>query len=119
MRKTDVTIPAQPEILEMAKKILMFAGSPYTPEQQAEIPAILAVKPSISSAPIIRIRGPDGCIHQGGLLYWWNGHPARPPRRVSPGGAVSCPKEGEDAMVPLHFGHNQIVMFTERRVHRS
>lgn len=38
MRKNDITIPAQPEMLEMAKKIMLFAGSPYTPEQLGRSP---------------------------------------------------------------------------------
>lgn len=114
MRKNDVTIPAQPEILEMAKKILMFAGSPYTPEQQAEIPAILAVKAKYFF----------GTDHQDtevlmdvftkeGFSTWWNGHPgAASAEGQCQAALISCPKEGEDAMVPLHFGHNQIEMFT-------
>lgn len=114
MRKNDVTIPAQPEILELAKKILLFAGSPYTPAQLAEIPAILAVKAKY-------FFGTDhqdtevlmDVFTQEGFSTWWNGYPGAASAQAQCQAAlISCPKDGPDAMVPLHFGHNQIVMFT-------
>ena len=86
MRKNDITIPAQPELLEMAKKILMFAGSPYTPQQLAEIPAILAVKAKYffgTDQPDTDVLM-DGFTKEG-FSAWWSGHrDARPTRRRSP-----------------------------------
>ena len=114
MRKNDITIPAQPEMLEMAKKIMLFAGSPYTPEQLAEIPSILAVKAKYFFATDHQdTEVLMDVFTKEGFSAWWGGYPgARSAEEQCQAALNSCPKEGPDAMVPLHFGHNQIVMFT-------
>lgn len=111
----NVTIPYDEKTLAMAKEIIK-TPKPYTPEQLAEIPAIMAAKARYfwgndlkdyeALSDVFTDEGPDGfwvsmgggekridIAEQIGLVQWSIG-----------------PQEN---VVPMHFGHNQIVKFID------
>lgn len=108
-----MTLNADKQITELARKIIMEAGLPYTPEQLAEIPAILAAKSRyfwcIDNQEFEIM--PDVFTEEG-FRTFWSGRPGNNDRYAQvEQNRRTC---GFD-MVPLHFGYNQIVHFTGER----
>lgn len=108
-----MTLNADKQITELARKIIMEAGLPYTPEQLAEIPAILAAKSRyfwcIDNQEFDIM--PDVFTEEG-FRTFWSGRPGNNDRHTQvEQNRRTC---GFD-MVPLHFGYNQIVHFTGER----
>ena len=98
-----MTIDADRKIKELSRAIIADAGLPYTPEQLAEIPAILAAKNRyfwcIDNQEFDLM--PDVFTETG-----FRDRDAQVAQNRS-----TC---GDD-MVPMHFGYNQIVHFTGAR----
>lgn len=105
-----MTVEADAKILELTREILADAGMSYTPEQLAEIPAILAAKSRyfwcIDHQEFDMM--PDVFVEEG-FETFWSGRPGNKDRsRQVEQNRRTC---GFD-MVPMHFGYNQIVRFT-------
>lgn len=105
-----MNIPADKQMIKLCREVLAEAGKPYTPEQLAEIPAILVAKNKYW-----------WCID----MQLWDVMPevfAEPFKAYSNGRLV--PNESlmdqvkrasvvcNESMVPMHMGHNPIVVFT-------
>lgn len=108
-----MTIDADRKIKELARAIIADAGLPYTPEQLAEIPAILAAKNRyfwcIDNQEFDLM--PD-VFTETGFRTFWSGRPGFRDRDAQV--AQNRSTCGDD-MVPMHFGYNQIVHFTGPR----
>ena len=108
-----LTIDADRKIKELARAIIADAGLPYTPEQLAEIPAILAAKNRyfwcIDNQEFDLM--PD-VFTETGFRTFWSGRPGFRDRDAQV--AQNRSTCGDD-MVPMHFGYNQIVHFTGPR----
>lgn len=108
-----MTIDADRKIKELARAIIADAGLPYTPEQLAEIPAILAAKNRyfwcIDNQEFDLM--PD-VFTETGFRTFWSGRPGFCDRDAQV--AQNRSTCGDD-MVPMHFGYNQIVHFTGAR----
>lgn len=106
-------LDADREIMELAREIIRDAGLPYTPEQLAEIPAVLAAKNRyfwcIDNQEFDIM--PDVFTEEGFRAFWSGraGHTDRYAQTEQ--NKRSC---GGD-MVPMHFGYNHIVRFTGPR----
>lgn len=112
-KAVHVTLNADKQIMELARNIIQEAGLPYTPEQLAEIPAILAAKSRyfwcIDNQEFDIM--PDVFTPEG-FRTFWSGRPGNNDRYAQvEQNRRTC---GPD-MVPLHFGYNQIVHFTGER----
>jgi len=108
-----MTLDADKQITLLAREIIKEAGKPYTPEQLAEIPAILAAKSRyfwcIDNQEFELM--PDVFTAEG-FRTFWSGRPGNNDRyKQVEQNKRTC---GPD-MVPLHFGYNQIVHFTGPR----
>ena len=105
-----MTLEADVQIKELAREIIAGAGMPYTPEQLAEIPSILAAK----SRYFWCIDNQEfdimlDCFVEEGFQTFWSGRPGNKDRNKQvEQNRRTC---GFD-MVPSHFGYNQIVRFT-------
>ena len=108
-----LTIDADRKIKELSRAIIADAGPPYTPEQLAEIPAILAAKNRyfwcIDNQEFDLM--PD-VFTETGFRTFWSGRPGFRDRDTQV--AQNRSTCGDD-MVPMHFGYNQIVHFTGAR----
>lgn len=105
-----MTMDADLQILELSREIVAQAGMPYTPEQLAEIPSILAAKSRyfwcIDNQMFDMM--PD-CFVEEGFESYWSGRPGNKDRgKQVRQAAATC----DETMVPMHFGYNQIVHFT-------
>ena len=105
-----MTLEADVQIKELAREIIAGAGMPYTPEQLAEIPSILAAK----SRYFWCIDNQEfdimlDCFVEEGFQTFWSGRPGNKDRNKQvEQNRRTC---GFD-MVPMNFGYNQIVRFT-------
>ena len=105
-----MTLEADVQIKELAREIIAGAGMPYTPEQLAEIPSILAAK----SRYFWCIDNQEfdimlDCFVEEGFQTFWSGRPGNKDRNKQvEQNRRTC---GFD-MVPMYFGYNQIVRFT-------
>lgn len=108
-----MTLNADAQIKELSRKIIQEAGKPYTPEQLAEIPSILAAKSRyfwcVDNQEWDLM--PDVFTEEGFQAIWSGrrGHTDR--MKQVKESSLSC----RDDMVPMHFGVNQIVYFTGER----
>lgn len=107
-----MTIPYSDQVRALAHEILMEAGKPYTAEQLKEIPRILNAKAryfwgnDLNDYEVLR-----DVFTAEGFKTFWSGQP----------GAVDIEAQvasiqftiGQGDMVPMHFGHNQIVRFLD------
>lgn len=107
-----MTIPYSEEVRKLAHEILMEAGKPYTDEQLKEIPLILNAKAryfwgnDLNDYEVLK-----DVFTDEGFQTVWNGQP----------GANTVKDQidsirftiGQGDMVPMHFGHNQIVRFLD------
>lgn len=111
----NITIPYDPEILALAREVIRDV-KPYTAEQLAEIPAIMATKARYFWAndlndwdafkDVFTDEAPEGFrVSMGGG-----------PKTLTPAeqvGLVQWSIGPQENMVPMHFGHNQIVQFLD------
>lgn len=108
-----MTMDADLQIIELSRKIIEAAALPYTPEQLAEIPAILAAKSRYFWCIDNQLFDlmPDVFTEEG-FETFWSGRPGHKNREKQ---VAQNRRTCGDDMVPLHFGHNQIVHFTGPR----
>lgn len=108
-----MTLDADKKITKLAHEILEGAGMPYTPEQVAEIPAILAAKSRYFWC--VDNQEFDMMVDvftEEGFQTFWSGRPGYKDRNAQ---VDQNRKTCGDDMVPMHFGCNQIVRFTGER----
>lgn len=110
-----MTLNYSDEVKRLAHEILMEAGKPYTEEQLKEIPRILNVKAryfwgnDLNDYEVLR----DVFTEEGehGFRTFWNGGPGSATVEAQIGSVQFTIGQGD--MVPMHFGHNQIVRFID------
>ncbi len=97
---------------DLAHEALMGARKPYTPEQLAEIPAILAAKASYFYGVDLNDREllKDVFVTEGFDTYWGGGQGYTDPDDQIAQNLFLCDNA---KMVPMHFGHNQVVNFVD------
>lgn len=107
-----MTIPYSEEVRRLAHEILMDAGKPYTENQLREIPRILNAKSryfwgnDLNDYEALRdVFTPDG------FQAYWSGQPGANSVEEQIGAIQFTIGQGD--MVPMHFGHNQIVRFLD------
>ncbi|MBP3538762.1 MAG: nuclear transport factor 2 family protein [Oscillospiraceae bacterium] len=108
-----MTVEPDKKIMKLAREIIEGAGLPYTAEQLAEIPAILAAKSRyfwcIDNQEFDMMAD---VFTAEGFRTFWGGRPGNKDRFAQvEQNRKTC---GFD-MVPMHFGYNQIVRFTGER----
>ncbi len=100
------------ELRRLAHEALMGARKPYTAEQLAEIPNILATKASyflgvdLNDQELLR----DVFAKDGFATYWGGGEGFSDPEQQIAQNMFMCDNA---KMVPMHFGHNQVVNFVD------
>lgn len=105
------------KLVELAHEILMGAGKPYTDEQLKEIPNILNAKSryfwgnDLNDWELLR----DVFTEEGleGFRAYWSGGGGGP---ITVEGQINSVKWSigpQENMVPMHFGHNQVVRFLD------
>ena len=105
-----MTLDPDHKIRELSREIIQNAGLPYTQEQLAEIPAVIAAKNRyfwcIDNQEFDIM--PDVFTPEGFRTFWSGRAGLKDRDRQVAQNRRTC---GED-MVPNHFGYNQIVQFT-------
>lgn len=99
------------EIRKLAKEILSASSQPYTDDQLKEIPRILNTKAryfwGVDLMDYDALRDaltPD-------MVSFWNGWAGPASREEQVASAIKSTGQGD--MIPMHFGHNQIVQFLD------
>ncbi|MEG1790254.1 MAG: nuclear transport factor 2 family protein [Oscillospiraceae bacterium] len=111
-----MNIPADPNILKLAKEVLVSAGKGYTPEQLAEIPNIMDTKYKYWWCVDLQMWDIMPEVFVEPFEFYSNGH------KVD----VTCGQDQvdrsgrvcNDTMVPTHMGHNPIIQFTGEKTVR-
>lgn len=112
----NVTIPYDEKTFALAKEILKDAGKPYTDEQLKEIPRILNTKSryffgnDFNDWELLR----DVFTEEG--LNGFRVSMGGGEQSITPDAQIDLCKWSigpQEEMVPMHFGHNQIVHFID------
>ena len=107
-----MTLEYSETLKKLAHEALMGARKPYTAEQLAEIPAILATKASyfygvdLNDEELLK----DVFVAEGFDTYWGGAQGFTDPGDQIAQNMFIC---GLSKMVPMHFGHNQVVNFVD------
>ena len=107
-----MTIPYSEEVKTLAKEILAQAGGSYTDAQLREIPRILNTKSryfwgnDLNDFEMLR-----DVFTESGFRSIWNGWPGADTAEAQT--AAIRLNVGQGDMIPMHFGHNQIVQFLD------
>lgn len=105
-----MTIPYSEEVRTLAHEILMEAAKPYTEEQRREIPNILNAKAryfwgnDLNDYEVLK-----DVFTADGFRTFWSGQPGADSVEAQIGSIQFTIGQGD--MVPMHFGHNQVVRF--------
>ena len=105
-----MTIPYSEEVRTLAHEILMEAAKPYTEEQRREIPNILNAKAryfwgnDLNDYEVLK-----DVFTADGFRAFWSGQPGADSVEAQIGSIQFTIGQGD--MVPMHFGHNQVVRF--------
>ena len=107
-----MTLEYSESLRKLAHEALTGARKPYTAEQLAEIPAILATKASyfygvdLNDEELLK----DVFVPEGFDTYWGGGQGYTSPNDQIAQNMFLC---SNAKMVPMHFGHNQVVNFVD------
>jgi len=107
-----MTIPYSENVHALAHEILMEATKPYTEEQIQEIPRILNAKAryfwgnDLNDYEVLR-----DVFTAEGFQSYWSGQPGANTVEDQVNSVKFTVGQGD--MVPMHFGHNQIVRFLD------
>ena len=102
-----MNIPADEQIMSLAKEGLAFAGHDYTPEQLTEIPKILATKNKYWWCVDMQLWDMMPEVYVEPFEFYSNGHkvPVKDIADQVKRASTVC----DDSMVPIHMGHNRAV----------
>ena len=111
-----MNIPADAQIMSLAKEVLAFAGHDYTPEQLTEVPKILATKNKYWWCVDMQLWDMMPEVYVEPFEFYSNGHkvPVKDIADQVKRASTVC----DDSMVPIHMGHNPIVQFTGEKTAR-
>ena len=111
----NITIPYNEETLALAREIIRDVR-PYTPEQLAEIPAILATKARYFWANDLNDWEVFKDVYTDEAPEGFRVSMGAGEKRLTPDEQVGLNQWSigpQENMVPMHFGHNQIVQFID------
>ena len=117
----NITIPYNEETLALAREIIRDVR-PYTPEQLAEIPAILATKARYFWANDLNDWEVFKDVYTDEAPESFRVSMGAGEKRLTPDEQVGLNQWSigpQENMVPMHFGHNQIVQFIDCLLYTS